>query len=322
VAEDRRFNGRSFIALLAAFSFLVMVVTGVVLYVEPHGRVAYWTDWRLLGLGKQHWDGIHIVTSLVFLVASALHIYLNWKVLLRYLGARVHQGSRRLREMAVALVLVALVAAGAAAGWQPFKALLDLNETIKASWAETKKQPPFGHAELHSISSLCDKLGLDTTAAMAALRAQGIEVNDPSLTVKQVADDANKTPHDLFRIMRQAAPAAGRRREGAPGLGRGLGRGSGGGGRGLGDPRPGGRLAGGSPPALRVFRKYSGRGLGKQTIASLCAELGLPAEAGVQALYRQGIEASADQPIRTVAARSGLRPVDLLAALCRDGGCK
>jgi len=55
----RRLSGRAFVTLLTTFCFVVLVLTGFVLFVEPHGRVAYWTDWRLLGLGKQHWDGIH-----------------------------------------------------------------------------------------------------------------------------------------------------------------------------------------------------------------------------------------------------------------------
>ena len=43
----------------------------MVLYIEPHDRVAYWTEWRLLGLGKQHWDGVHALARNVSTAASS-----------------------------------------------------------------------------------------------------------------------------------------------------------------------------------------------------------------------------------------------------------
>ena len=39
-------------SLTIMLAFLVMVLTGIVLYIVPQGRVAYWADWRLLGLSK------------------------------------------------------------------------------------------------------------------------------------------------------------------------------------------------------------------------------------------------------------------------------
>ncbi len=50
--EKKEFNGKGFVSLLTFGSFLIMTVTGLVLYFVPHGRVAYWVDWKLLGLTK------------------------------------------------------------------------------------------------------------------------------------------------------------------------------------------------------------------------------------------------------------------------------
>ena len=74
---------RSFVSLLTALSFLGLAVSGLVLFIEPHGRVAYWTWWRFLGFGKTQWDGVHITLGWVFVISSGLHIYLNWKPLVR-----------------------------------------------------------------------------------------------------------------------------------------------------------------------------------------------------------------------------------------------
>ena len=36
-------------SLTAFLSFIFLLITSIVLYVVPHGRVAYWSDWRLWG---------------------------------------------------------------------------------------------------------------------------------------------------------------------------------------------------------------------------------------------------------------------------------
>jgi hypothetical protein len=53
------------------------------LYIEPHGRVAYWTKWSFLGLEKDQWGNIHIFSGLLFLVAGGFHLYYNLKKNLR-----------------------------------------------------------------------------------------------------------------------------------------------------------------------------------------------------------------------------------------------
>ena len=68
---------REITLLTAELSFLLMVLTSVVLYIVPQGRVAYWADWRLWGLSKSDWGNIHINMGFVFLVALALQITYN-----------------------------------------------------------------------------------------------------------------------------------------------------------------------------------------------------------------------------------------------------
>ncbi|MGB5619617.1 MAG: DUF4405 domain-containing protein [Desulfobacterales bacterium] len=70
---------RKITSLTAGLAFIVMLVTSIILYVVPQGRVAYWADWKLWGLTKTDWGNIHINLGLLFLIALFLHIYYNWK---------------------------------------------------------------------------------------------------------------------------------------------------------------------------------------------------------------------------------------------------
>ena len=46
---------RGFVSLLTALSFLIMAVSGLILFIVPEGRIANWHDWRFLGLTKNQW---------------------------------------------------------------------------------------------------------------------------------------------------------------------------------------------------------------------------------------------------------------------------
>jgi len=70
-------SGRAFVSLLSLVSFILLGLTGIILYIQPHGRVAYWTKWSFLGLEKDQWGNIHIFSGLLFLMAGGFHFYYN-----------------------------------------------------------------------------------------------------------------------------------------------------------------------------------------------------------------------------------------------------
>ncbi|MEJ5166449.1 MAG: DUF4405 domain-containing protein, partial [Thermoanaerobaculia bacterium] len=74
-----KFKVRRFFVLLIFFSFLLMTISGLVLYFTPQGRVAYWVEWKFLGLTKDDWTNLHTVSWFLFLISSIFHIYYNWK---------------------------------------------------------------------------------------------------------------------------------------------------------------------------------------------------------------------------------------------------
>ena len=58
---------RKITSLTAALAFVLMVLTSIILYIVPQGRIAYWADWHLWGLTKTEWGNIHINSGLLFL---------------------------------------------------------------------------------------------------------------------------------------------------------------------------------------------------------------------------------------------------------------
>ena len=54
------FSWKPFTSFFILLSFVVLLLSGVVLYVAPPGRIANWTQWQF-GLDKEQWQALHTV---------------------------------------------------------------------------------------------------------------------------------------------------------------------------------------------------------------------------------------------------------------------
>jgi hypothetical protein len=267
---------RKITSLTATLSFVVMVVTSVILYLVPQGRVAYWADWRLWGLTKTQWGDIHINVGLLFLLSLGLHIYYNWKPLTAYLKDH----TRRLRVFTpafnVALAICALTVAGTLSLAPPFSWVLDFNTALKDAGAKKYGEPPYGHAELSSLDAFANKTGIDPVAAQENLRRAGFKVSGGEQTLRVIAAVNNTTPKAVYEAMQPntgAAPA----RMGLPD----------------------------APPP----------GTGRLTLTEICSAYGLDSRMLLSALESKNIKASAEESLRDIAERHGMGPLDLYEAI-------
>jgi len=201
--SSKLFHGRSLTSLLALAGFLMLVVTGIMVYIAPQGRIAYWVDWRFGGLTKTHWGNIHIISGLLFMVAGSFHIYFNWKPLLNYLKGRMGAGVHRRRELVVTVALAVALVAGSIAGVPPLRYVFDLNDYVKDSWIKTPDHiSPFGHAELLSLAEFARKMRIDLDAATEQLRAAGIVIDGSDQTLAAIAEANRTSPRALFEIIK------------------------------------------------------------------------------------------------------------------------
>ena len=264
---------RKITSLTATLSFVLMVVTSIILYIVPQGRVAYWADWRLWGLTKTQWGDIHINVGLLFLLALCLHIYYNWKPLMAYLKDRAKQMKVFTPAFNVALVVCVLTVAGTLFVVPPFSWVLDINTALKDAGAEKYGEPPYGHAELSSLNTFAKKMDIDAVAARQRLEAAGFEVAGGDQTLQVIATINATTPKTLYEVMKGEAGSA------APGK------------KGLPDT---------APP-----------GTGRMTLAEICATYGLDATELLAVLKTKHISAVATESLRDIAERQGMGPTDL-----------
>ena len=205
--SNRNWSGRAFTSLCSLVSFILLCLTGIILYIEPHGRVAYWIKWDFFGLEKDQWGSIHIFSGLLFLVAGGFHLYYNWKPLIKYLSGKIETALRYKRELVISsLILLWIVVSGI---WSlpPLVYVTDLGETIKNSWVTSPElEPPFGHAELVSLKTFCKKQRIPLDQAMAELRKAGFKVNTSDITLVEIADSKGTSGMGVYEVIKKLEP--------------------------------------------------------------------------------------------------------------------
>ena len=202
--NTRSVTWRVFVSFGLTATFLAMLLSGIVLFTAPPGRVANWTGWRVFGLQRSQWHDQHVVFALLFTVLSLFHLLLfNWKTFLAYLKSHTAQGLQHIPELLLALVLTIITAVGTHTRIQPFVTFLDVGRKLADSWDAVDKRPPVPHAEKMTLEELSNlpQVGLTADTMLERLKSAGIMVSDPKETLQHIAAANGKEVMDIYAIM-------------------------------------------------------------------------------------------------------------------------
>lgn len=238
------------------------MLTSVILYIAPHGRVSYWSDWHLLGFSRTEWTNQHLNLGVLFLIAFAIHFFYNLKVITGYLKnktkeLRVFNGSF---NFAIALTLV--VCAGTYFMLPPMNIVIRLGELITERADIKYGEPPYGHAELSSLKIFAKRVNLDLKKAEELLNEQGIRIESHNQPVGEIAKKNNMNPKKLFEIIQPAII---------------------------------------TPPVGSTFPDAPPPGFGRETLADICAEYDLHIPSILEALKKNNLKADPTGTIKEIA---------------------
>ena len=263
---------RTITSLTLLLSLGLVILTSLIMFIVPQGRVAYWSDWRLWGLSKTQWSELHLTFGLLMLLAALLHIYYNWKPILNYLKNKAKKVTGWNTSFGIALLLCVCVAAGTYFQVPPLYSIIQLSESIKDSAAATYGEPPYGHAELSSLKMLAQKQDLDLEKSLALLRSSGLTVKSSKQTIVDIARQNKITPQQVYEVIKPARTTG---------------------------------LSG----SKRTFPESPPPGFGSNTLSEICAAYDCDPDTIRQALAVHGIKAQPDQSLKTIAADHELRPM-------------
>ncbi len=256
---------RKITSLTMLITFVLEVITSVVLYIVPHGRVAYWADWHLFGLSKTEWANQHINLGVLFFLAAFVHVFFNWRPIVAYLKNRAKEVRIVTVSFNVALLFSLVVAVGTYFEVPPMSTVIHFSNSIKDNASKVYGEPPYGHAELSSLKLFTKKLGLDLEQSITLLEHAGIVVEDSSMTLKDISSANNLPPQKIYSLIEAAKVEE--------------------------------TLGGGV-----VFPDSPMPGFGNKTMAEICAEFNLHFPMIKQGFAEKGVQIKAEQTIKEIAA--------------------
>ena len=284
-----KWSGRAFTSLSSLVSFILLGVTGVILYIEPHGRVAYWIKWDFLRLQKDQWGNIHILSALLFLVAGGFHLYYNWKPLVKYLGGKVETAFRYKRELVISCLIFLWIIVSGSWSLPPLAWVTDLCETIKNSWVTSPElEPPFGHAELVSLKTFCKKQRIPLDQAIKELRKAGFKFYSPDNTLVEIADSKETSGMGVYEVIKKL------------------------------EPKPETMKPGTTWTPENIEETFAGTGVGKKSINQIIKDHQLDPKKVYQRLEERGITAKDNDRIKELADRHDATPITILTIILID----
>ncbi|MBN2578609.1 MAG: DUF4405 domain-containing protein [Pirellulales bacterium] len=107
-----KFNVRGFIAFLLSFAFLLIVISGLILWLATPPRDLS-GPWLIFGMTRGAWKHLHIWIGLTMLVVGVIHLILNWSIYWCYLWNRTNRRPNMIWELLLALLIAALIVGSA-----------------------------------------------------------------------------------------------------------------------------------------------------------------------------------------------------------------
>lgn len=198
-------NMRKITSLTSLVAFVLLLLSSLVLYIVPAGRVAYWADWKLWGLSKESWGAVHINLGVLMLIAMFFHVYYNWGAIVSYLKNQQKQLRIVTPDFIVSVVITTLVIVGTLAGIPPLSSVIQLGEKISESANIKYGEPPYGHAELSTFSDFARNINVPLEQGLLKLEQAGIQVAGPGETIQSIAANNNIAPQALYLLIKPEA---------------------------------------------------------------------------------------------------------------------
>jgi len=197
--KSKKINWRAFTSMLILFSFLVIGITGIVLYFAPPGRIAHWSNWKFISLTKEGWQAVHTIFSFTFIATAVFHLKFNWKPLMAYLKKKIQEGRKVRKEFAFSGILSIAILTFTLAEVPPFSTVMDWGAALSNSWANEQTEPPVPHAESMTLEELSKATQIPLQEVLKQLKQAGIEPeNTNSIELRDLAAQYALTPQQLY----------------------------------------------------------------------------------------------------------------------------
>lgn len=199
----KKFSWKAFISFGLTYSFVIIIISGIILYAAPPGRYAHWVNWTILGFTKEGWQALHTVFSYSFVILSGFHLFtINWKTFFSYLKVKTKTGLNKKWEFYTSTTLTFVFFFGIIYSIPPLKVVADFGEYLTDSWEQVDEEPPIPHAELLTLTELAEQLKLSSVDRITSkLTLHKIKFSNNEQTLQELAKINETTPLEIYKLI-------------------------------------------------------------------------------------------------------------------------
>lgn len=165
---------RKFVSLTIFFSFLILFLSSVVLYIIPGGTVGS-EGWAFITLSYRQWTDLHIVSGILFLAFGLWHTALNWRGIVSGFKKAASISLKSSWPVLAALALNIFVVAGTLNHIQPIEEVLTVYKEAKQQFRKGYVGNPPREISLDKFSDF-DKVSVSGQTGERALSAFSIKI--------------------------------------------------------------------------------------------------------------------------------------------------
>ena len=278
---NKKFSWKVFISFTLTFVFFLILLTGIILYLKPPGRVANWIDWTLWGFDKHQWQALHTMFSFTFVIFSLLHLFwINWKGFWSYIKSKKKGGFNKLKEFTISIIVIIFIAFGTIYHIPPFNYVMDYGEYLSESWDIEENNPPIPHAEDFSLEELSEQFNnLNIEIIKDILNQNKIIFDNTQQTLEEIAINNSLTPNKIYEIITQQNN---------------------------------------SSITNENDSKMKGSGMGRKTLGEFADELDLDINEVIKDLERAGYFGEANETLKDIASNNDVSPKDLFDIINKE----
>jgi uncharacterized membrane protein (Fun14 family) len=212
-------NLKKITSLTMLLSMAVMTYTGIILFIAPPGRIANWANWEILALTKEQYGALHSTMMVLFIIATILHLYYNWKPITNYMKNSAKEMIVFTKDMVAAFFVTTAFVIGTLAVVPPFSSFTIFGEDIKESWEKEYGTAPYSHAELSSLKGFCKKLGYDLSKSEAILKKNNINY-EVTQSLSLIGKENGVSPQFIYNLLQKNLEKEGEKSIPLTGLGK------------------------------------------------------------------------------------------------------
>lgn len=205
-----KFNWQSFISIGLLFSFIIMLFSGVILYVAPEGSLSRWIGWDVFSLTKKQWEHQHSIFSLLFILFSIFHIFrINWGLLLSYFALEKKRLTY-MKELLTAIIISVLVFVGTFLNLSPFSNIIKMGNKVSESYSIEVERPDVPDIDKLTLKEFSEKVfNFSVVELELILEKNNMKIANSDISVNDFCIRNNISPQELYILIKNSISTSG-----------------------------------------------------------------------------------------------------------------